>query len=795
MKHFLLLVCWLSCSLTQAQSQVDSTHYDEVRSLVSFYQYMLNTIGAAKTSTRDKEVIITESYKKVFKDQQVQIEDDLILDRKVITNKDVTAYLRDVDFFFNEIKFDFSEITIDKDEAPDGSFFYLISFESTITGSTIENKSLSSTKKRFIEVNHTVETDDLKIVSVYSTKISREKQLQEWWESLSYGWVDIFKKYVPFDSISNKTLSTMADLDSINLSDNPFILDLEPLSALKKLKQLHISNTKIDDLSPLRYARGLRRLNASQTRISDLATLRYFDQLSSLDLSQTEITEVSELEYMTALTYLNLSNTKVSEFTSIKKLQQLRHISLSNTSFDDPTLLASSVHLETIDLSRTSVDHLYVFQSLPEVRMLNVSETRLVNLNGLENHPNLRELSINQTKIKSLKQLEGIASVKKVYADLSEISEATAASFMAEHSDVVVVSNSEQLAQWWVTLPTNWQEALKVLIGHDNPTKEDLAKLMITDSLNLANKKLYIETPLLKFKRLRYLNVSHNDFVNLDFTAEMPELEYFSCTDVPISSTAKLSTNKNLKQLILSRTKLKDLNSLEQLHKLEQLDVEGTYITQDQVIKYLSFNPHTVVIYQSEALLDWWNQLPPAWQKIFDLSATNTFELHQLIQTQEIEISNQKIQSLIPLQKFIHLKSISLDRLRLTHLNDLFMLERLEQLAYTNGPLQSLESITQLTKLKSLNISNTAIEDLKSLHGLRSLKHLDCSGTGIKNLRGLDELTGLESLNVSNTRIWRLERLYGMKDLTVFVANNTRLSQTKIDAFQEMFPACEITFY
>ena len=73
----------------------------KVEDQIRFLEYLLNTIGSSETSTRDKDVIIRESYLKIFRDGTVQVEDDLVLDRKVVTNKDVTAYLKDIEFFFS----------------------------------------------------------------------------------------------------------------------------------------------------------------------------------------------------------------------------------------------------------------------------------------------------------------------------------------------------------------------------------------------------------------------------------------------------------------------------------------------------------------------------------------------------------------------------------------------------------------------------------------------------------------------------------------------------------------------
>lgn len=795
MKYFFSLLLTLTYSFAQAQVAQDSARYDEVRSLVNFYKYMLNTVGSSKNSTRDKEVIISESYKKVFKDQFVQIEDDLALDRKVITNKDVSAYLRDVDFFFQNIQFDFQDIEIEKVNLEDGSYYFLVSFESTIKAVTYNGQNQNQSKKRFIELNLDEQASDLKIVSIYSTKVSREKELQLWWESLPFEWITIFNQQVAFDSVSSSALKRISAIDSLDLSGNVYIQDLEALSALKSLKYLNISNTKIIDLNPLRFARNLKFLNTSNTRVTDLSVLQYFPQLNELDLSKTEVMDISHIARLSDLQQLNLSETAIADFSSIKSLKELKDINLSNTSFDDPTLLASSKALKNVNLSRTQVDHLFVFQSLPQVEILDLSETQIVNLNGLEMHPSLQELYINHTKVQVLELVGECPNLRKIHADLSEVSEQVASDLMTKYPHIVVLTNSEQIMNWWLQLPVNWKKVFEEVMKQANPSKEDLAKLLIIDSLNVSDKKLYTETPLLKFKRLRYLDVSKNDFVSLDFAKEMPDLESLIAINLPIETAHGLISNNNLKHLNLSETKLKELKILGQLHGLELLNVEGTTIEESQVIDLLSTNPNTVIIYQSDALLEWWNNLPPDWQTVFNLSNPDSFELHQLIEQNEIEIANKAVQTLIPIQAFINLKIVSLDRLKLNNLNDLYMIKSLETLSYTNGPLQTLEGIDQLNQLKSLNISNTAIEDLKDLYYLSSLEHLNCSRTGIKSLKGVDKLINMKSLDISNTRIWRLDRLASIRRINTLICNNTRISQSKIDDFQTARPECNITFY
>src|SRR6478752_221393 len=116
----------------------------KVRDLVAFFQFMLNTLGSKQTSTRDKDVLITESYSKIFRDNKVQIEDDLDTDRKVITNKDVTAYLKDVDYFFDDVKFEFAIDKVNVEKQPSGEIYYRVVANRHLAGTNAEGKTVSN---------------------------------------------------------------------------------------------------------------------------------------------------------------------------------------------------------------------------------------------------------------------------------------------------------------------------------------------------------------------------------------------------------------------------------------------------------------------------------------------------------------------------------------------------------------------------------------------------------------------------------------------------------------------------
>lgn len=800
MKYLVALLISFTTLTVHAQTEadtvaVDSTQYDEVKSLLSFYKYMLNTVGSSRTSTRDKEVIINESFKKAFLDKKVQIEDDLIEDRKVITNKDVNAYLRDVDFFFNNITFDFENVSIEKIKKVDNSFFYLVSFESTIKGTTIEGEPLTSTKNRFLEVNLDQEAGDLKIASVYSTKVSRTKELQNWWSSLSFGWINIFSDYVEYDSVTNQVLLQIASIDSLNISGNQFIQNLDPLTALKDLRVVNISNTKIDDLSPLRYSRELKKLDASNSLVSDLAPLQYFENLGYLDISNSEVTDITTLSRLKKLTYLDASNTLILDFNPLSQLKSLKHLDLTNTSFSLANNLKENTAIENLLLARTQITDLSFAKSLSKIRNLNISETAVTDISSLETHPQLQVLTMNQAPVATLNPILSAPKIRKVYADGTAITEKSASTFMAQKPKVVVVANSEQVMQWWNGLPANWKNMFSSIINETSPQKEDIIRLINRDSLDVSGRNLYEVEPLKKFTRLKFLNVSNNLFTNFEFTETMSELTFLDAKRLPIESTDGLNKNLNLRFLILKESLLKDIKALSYLNKLELIDADKTGLKESQVSEFLQTNSKTVIIYRSDKLKVWWDGLSDAWKNELQPKGIDTFYLHELTQCEEVSISGLSIISLEPLSIFNNLKKVNLDQVRINNLNELFIHKNLIELTCTNGPLQSLEGITQFSKLESLNISNTAIDNLKELNGLTSLRNLNCSGVQIKNLKGVDDLYQLESIDFSNTRVWKLQRLYGMNNLRKLVCNNTRLRDHTIEEFQDAFPDCEITFY
>ena len=792
LRHILIKVLLsIPCFIfAQSDSTRLASQKEEVRSMVQFYQYLLNTIGSRDTPLREKEVIISQSYLKIFKDEQVQVEDDLIANRNAIINKDVTAYLRDVDFFFEHISFDFDSIKVSLETGPSDDYF-LVEFISTISGVELDGLStIEHQQKRFMEINSDPSSSELKIASIYSTKVSKEEELRLWWQGLSSDWKNVFKSTVPADTISTDVLLQFSKLDSLNLQGSP-ITDLSPLMALKKLRYLNVSSTQVSDINPLRFLKNLTVLDISNTVVRHLDILSYTRNIQKLNISGTRVRQIEPLQNL-QLERLEMSGVEIADYTPLATQKTLIELNLSQSDFFDSNILSGLQNLLRLDLSQTNVTDTKVLQNLTSLELIDLSQTFVNDLSGFIDHPSIKTIKINNTGIASIEALKSAPRLTRVEGDFTNVSKSDAAALMKKRPGLMVITNSEEIATWWSELSTDWKMALAPDL--ENPSDEELIQLLNQDSLDISNHRLIDGSPLYMFNQIKWLDISRNLFTSLIFLSKLPEVETLYARNMPISSLTGIE-ELPLRKLVLSESLVDDISVLEKIKTLTFLDVDHTKVGEDQIKDLLDRNQALLIIYQSDELLLWWNNLSIKWQDIFQLKNPDHIDLHSLSQKRSLEIKNEDISDLSPLSVFAMLKDLTLERVQITNLINTALPPTIESLSIVNGPLSTLEGIESLSRLRALDISNTAVDDLKPLRPLNSLQHLNCAGTNIKRLKGLGSLEKLEFLNISNTRVWQLDRLYDIRALKRLECYNTRIRAHKIEAFKQRFPNCEITYY
>jgi Leucine-rich repeat (LRR) protein len=773
----------------------------QVREIISFLQYMLNTLGSSSTSTRDKDVLVTESYSKIFRDGKVQVEDDLDDEREVITNKDIVAYLKDVDFFFKDVKFELAIENIKTSTMPNGELFYKVSARRNMTGITADGKSVNNSIPRYIEVNFNQKEQDLRIVSIYTNEFNEKEALTNWWKGLSYEWQSVFKRKLnlTIDSVQFSDIKNVTAIPELQLSNNKYITNLEPLAQLSGLRLLDLSGTSINDLTPIRNLTELTELNVSDTKVKDLAPLRYSNKLEKLNINNTDVGDIAVFEKMLTLQELNMKGTGVVDFTPITNLTVLRKADLSDTKISDLSPFQNLVQLTELNISGTQVEDLVPLKGLNDLQMLDLDSTRVQNLQPLSSLESLNVLHANATLITDLMPLQKLAHLEKIYCDQTPITQAAADAFMAVRPNVLVIFDSKDLKVWWNTLPEEWKSTFsKTAVISLDPSKEELAKVPLLDSINISSdSRMSTLEPLRKLPKLKTIIVNKTNITDVSPLREHLEISYLDISETNVKDISPISHFTSLRVLRADKSNIENIE-LHEIRGLEKFYADQTSVHDITAREFLIKNPNCLLIYKTTALNRWWSNLPENWKNVFQpqlgTGPVTRESLHALVEQEVLQFKDAPVSSLSALSEFVRLKELHFSGTAITSISPLENFASLKSLHATNSPIQQIDSIYLLTALEDLDISNTPLEDLYVIWKLKKLKKLNCSGTQIKRLDALEKLENLEYLDCSNTNVNRLSSLDYLP-LKTLKCYNTRVSNRAIENFKATHPECEVVYY
>ena len=804
---------------------------NEIKTMISYLEETMNFIGDSTSSALEKEIVFTESWSKVFTDDKVQIEDDLDVNRKTPINKDVQAYLKDIDFFFKWANFKFDMQSIANNTRDDGSIFFKATLTRHLTGKTVTGEAVDNVKNRFVEINLDRQNNSLKIASIYTTKINEKEALRNWWNSLSQNWKNRLGTDIKlYDSIPMETVgmitsadfmaadkfykNDMAELDAklklvtqkqrVDLSGIREIISLEPLSELSDLTWLDLSETSIEDLSPVRNLNKLKVLRANSTLIEDLTALKYNITLEELEVANTAIDDLSVLASLRNLKKLNLANTQVNRINNLKTCQNLASLNLGGTRIGNVGILQDLPQLKSLDISNTAVRDLGPISNLKELQSLNISGSAISNLQALSEMENLRELYCSNTSIRDLSPLKGNRRLSKIYCDHSNIGDTEASAFTMNNPFTLVIYDTEALKNWWNGLPIYWKAVFSKQIQLDKePTTEQLHQIINLQELDLSG-NTYMQSlmPVSRLTNLKSLNIANTEINFLQPIQGLANLESLNIAHTYINDLKPLQDMGNLRYLNITNTPINDLTPLVNDGHIEVIDADSTTIGRSQVVALKESQRQVTVIYQTEALRNWWNGLDPIWQAIFRNAVgthsdiPNALELQRVLDLREIEITPEfPIVSIDPLTSLMWLERLTINNQSVSDLKPLTNKEYLVELNAQNNPINNLSPIENSTLLELLNIENTQISDLSPLSKMNELVTLNASGTTVKSLKPLQGLQKLENLFVNNTNVRSISPAENMPALKQLKVYNTKVRARDVEKLQQKRLDLNIIYY
>ena len=856
--HFITLVFCLLAVSSMAQKKNQNKNsltkeeldaYEvEIGKMVNYLQETLNFIGDPEQTTQEKEIIFSQSYTKIFQNDKVQIEDDLDTQRNTALTKDVQAYLKDIDFFFQYVTFSFDIQSVANLEKEDGSPYFKVTLNRQLMGRTVTNDSINEVRKRYIEINLDKANNDLKIASIYTTKVNERESLRYWWNAMPSAWKTYFGKElrinqtIPLKSVIliNETdfiysypilsivdgdtvasdwkevvvkegldeiyakLKGLVMMQSVDVSNIKTITTLEPLNELSELTHLNINGTNINDLTPLRNANKLKVLKASNTRIDDLNPLKYDIKLEELDVAHTDVSDLSVLEILGHLEKLNISHTKVNTLKAVQNCPNLAYLFAEGCPISTIQPLTELDNIVSLNINNTGVSDLGPLRHLTALQSLKISQTRVNTLKALEETVSLKELYCSNTRINDLSPLKGHRMLSKIYCDNTYIDVAQASEFTQENPFTLVIYDTNALEQWWNELPIYWQAVFTQQTSIEGePTTEQLHEVINMTDLDLSgNPYMQNLIPVSRLTNLVNLNISNTEITNLTALAGMSNLESINLENTFVDNLKPLAGMNRLKYLNINNTPVDNLEPLVTDTHLETVWAEYSYVDNEQVKTLKEAVKDVTVIYQTETLQEWWDELDPIWKGLLlnQIGSQSYYptaiELQKMVDTRTITAEQENIiEDLEPLWFFFWLEKVDLNNQGIRDISPLADKPYLNELLLQNNPISDLSPLENDTLIAVLNVENSQITDLSGLEKLKHLRVLNASGTGVKSLKPLGKMTELEELLVNNTPIKSISPIEGIPSLKLLKIYNTKVKSKAVNTLQQKRFDLNIVYY
>ena len=817
----------------------------EINNMMTYLEETMNFLGDSTALPVEKEIVFTESWSKIFIDDKVQIEDDLDANRNTPINKDVQAYLKDIDFFFKWAEFKLDLQSIASSTRDDGTTFFKATLTRHLTATTINDEQVDNVKNRFVEINLDKQNNSLKIASIYTTKINETEALRNWWNGLSMNWKTRLGSDIKlYDSIPMETVGLITDKDFMasypfvdpvtgetTMKDKVFkddmneldaklklvtqrqrvdlagireIISLEPISELSDLTWLDVSETSIEDLAAVRNLNKLKVLKANSTLIDDLMALKYNITLEELEVANTTVESLEVLSTLRNLEKLNINNTQVSQISNLKSCPNLLAVNLGGTHIANINILQELEQLKMVDISNTAVRDLGPLRALKDLQSLNISGSAVSNLKALSEMENLRELYCSNTSISDLSPLKGNSRLTKIYCDHSGIHDAEASAFTKDNPSALVIYDTEALKTWWRDLPIYWKAVFSKQIKVDSePTTEQLHQIINLQELDLSG-NTYMQNlmPVSRLTNLRSLNIANTEIGFLQPIQGLANLQSLNIAHTYINDLQPLQDMDNLKYLNIMSTPVKDLSALANDGNIEVIEADSTTIGRKQVVALKEKQRQVTVVYQTGSLTDWWLMLDGNWQEIFrkavgtQSEVPSPLDLQRIVDIKELEITPENpITTIAPLTYMMWLERLTINNQSVKDLTPLTNKEFLLELNVQNNPITSLDPIQNSTLLELLNIENTQIKELDPLSKMYNLVTLNASGTLVKSLKPLSGLTKLENLFINNTNVRSISPIEDIPSLKQLKIYNTKVKKRSVDNLQQKRLDMNIIYY
>lgn len=838
---FVLILTFFSIAKSQNTVQLSADEIEsytkQSKQIIKYLEGTLNFLGDKTEFTSEKEVIINESYLKIFVDDKVQIEDDLDENREIALSKDVQAYLKDVDFFYKEVIFNFEINSVENFVNEKGQIYFKASVNRNLKGITITDDTIDNNQIRYFEINLNSIDNDLKIASIYTTLPNKKQEMEFWWNNMAESWKEYFGESIlifdtlPFSSIISFDDSSLVaykwfetiESDTFLINENDTIYYSSLIDSISGDREIFIKYDTINeklpdtiniDTKPVYYYierfRALKKVNISNSiLIGNLQPLSELTKLEELDLSNTLIDDLTPLRNLNNLEKLNCRGTPVTILEPLRYSSSLIEINLSYTALDNIEILSNLKSLEKINVSHSNVSSFHSLEKLQNLRILNISGLEIATESGLKDLLGLVDLIASSSNISDLSELINLQKLQSLNIDSTNISDLEGLSGLNELT--VLQANNSKISN---LSPLLKLPELKLVYCDNSMINKQEAQsfieqkpecMVIYNTFEIVNwwnslpdiwhsiaySRMELSNPITKEQLHEIISMKT---VNLGFNNQITDLiplkmlyrlETLNVEATKINSIEPLRSLKNLSSLNINNTDVELIEALSNISSLKVLKCENTKISD---LSPLKSNQSLELVYadNSDVKLDnalLLNTFLPECLVIYQSADIKMWWDNLSSEWQDIFIENAKIESSPgreQLQQLINSKSLEIkNTLTINNLEVLSLFNLLEEIKISNTNITDISALSYLPKLKNLTIPNNPISDISSVSRMNILEKLNIENTSVDNLEALGQLENLKVLNIAGTKIKNLKEIGGLTNLETLIINNTGIKSLK----------------
>jgi hypothetical protein len=831
------LSAWCQTDNNLTKEEIDA-YKQQSEQMINYLEGTLNFLGDSTEAASEKDIIINESYSKIFVDANVQIEDDLDENRDMALSKDVQAYLKDIGFFYKNIHFEFEINSIENFVNDDGQIYFKIVVNRNLQGITINDDTINNNQLRFVEINLNTIEKDLKIASIYTTLPNKKYEMAFWWNNMADSWKDYFGKGIlifdtlPFSNIISFTDSSLVKLrwkeqtrvDTLYISDgdtlnylasskklaaydevflkydtsyaqipDTLILDTKTIfyniEKMWKTNKIDIANSiLIGGLKPLAELTELEFVDISNTLIDDLSPLRNLNKLKVLKAGGTPLTNIDALRYSSSLLEIDFSNTPISNIEVLLNLKQLEKLNVSFTNINNFSTLTQLSNLKSLNISGLNISgDISGFDKLSKLGEFVMTSTNIKDLDFISNNKSIQRLNIDSTNISDLTSLTGLENLSILQANNTSVSNISVLAKLENlkliYCDNSKVDKNEALrfidAKPGTTVIYNTDELLKWWEGLPEGW-QSIARSRIRHSKPVSKEQLH------KIISIKSVDLANNDAVTslepLRMLYRLEELDVSGCNITDLSPLGGLS---NLKTINISNTKVQFVEALKTLGRLEVLKCEKTQVAE---LAPLENCFKLKRVYADNSNVDTKMALKlkgslPSCLVVYQTKRLNMWWQNLTGGWQSTLLEYTKTEnppSREQLQEIVDSEKLQINNTNnLTSLEALGLFNRLEEIQISNTPISDIGPLSFLPSLKRINIPNNPVFDISSLSRMETLEELNIENTSVDDLEPLSGLKNLKLLNIAGTKVKSLKQIQNLEKLEVLILNNTAVKSLK----------------